>query len=633
MPVGMTSNWVRVSLMIAPALLASVPARSASFGRINVTAVMGQPLQMLVALRSEDGERIGAECLSADILSGEQRLPANEIRVEVRAGASANEWLARVTTTSPIVEPVLEINLTAGCEHPYTRHYTAFADPPLAPSPATAMAVASLPEESLASIVAGRGAAPVAVPRAVAREARRSAALSPNRESSPRVPLRPAMAQARSAAHDSGRQAASRLQLEIGQGPILRMDVDDPVAIASAPGGGLGAGPSGSLAAGEAEAADQRLLALESRLRLLVRESQVAQARNADLQARLERSESLASGVPWLSGTLAVLVLAAAALFWRKRSQRSGESRTWSARGRASAGAIDDESQWGGSPGADTATGPSTEANLDRRDSGAATTGSDEPEAKLAASTTVAGAAAFGGGGITPAERYIASVPPAYDALAEPAREVSVEELLDLEQQADFFIALGQEDAAVDLLMAYLRSTGGLSPLPYTQLLEIYRRQGDRSAYERIRARFNRRFNAYAPDWDTGPQTGRWLEDYPDAVDHLESVWSSPLDAMAVLEAMLFRRDESQDLFDLPAYKDVLLLYAIARDNWQSGHAGEAHEVDLLLPLGEGGRQGAGLDRTQPIDVDLGFPIHFELNPVEDSNTVSPSSPIPPNMR
>src|SRR6185295_12814544 len=93
-------------------------------------------------------------------------------------------------------------------------------------------------------------------------------------------------------------------------------------------------------------------------------------------------------------------------------------------------------------------------------------------------------------------------------------RELSVEELLDLEQQADFFIALGQEDAAVDLLMSHLRSAGGQSPLPYTKLLEIYKRQGDRSAYERTRARFNRRFNAYAPDWEPGPAGGRALEDY-----------------------------------------------------------------------------------------------------------------------
>ena len=164
-------------------------------------------------------------------------------------------------------------------------------------------------------------------------------------------------------------------------------------------------------------------------------------------------------------------------------------------------------------------------------------------------------------------------------------RELSVEELLDLEQQADFFIALGQEDAAVDLLMSHLRSAGGQSPLPYTKLLEIYRRQGDRSAYERTRARFNRRFNAYAPDWDTGPSAGRTLEDYPDTVALLEGAWGSPIDAMAILEGLLFKRDDTSELFDLPAYRDVLVLYSLARDLWQHGGGNTGTQVDVLLPI------------------------------------------------
>jgi hypothetical protein len=169
-------------------------------------------------------------------------------------------------------------------------------------------------------------------------------------------------------------------------------------------------------------------------------------------------------------------------------------------------------------------------------------------------------------------------------------RELSVEELLDLEQQADFFIALGQEDAAVDLLMSHLRSAGGQSPLPYTKLLEIYRRQGDRSAYERTRARFNRRFNAYAPDWDTGPAAGRSLEDYPDTVALLERAWRSPIDAMALLESLLFKRDDTSELFDLPAYRDVLVLYSLARDLWHNGGGQGGAIIDVLLPLDEAGR-------------------------------------------
>jgi pilus assembly protein FimV len=171
-------------------------------------------------------------------------------------------------------------------------------------------------------------------------------------------------------------------------------------------------------------------------------------------------------------------------------------------------------------------------------------------------------------------------------------RELSVEELLDLEQQADFFIALGQEDAAVDLLMSHLRSAGGQSPIPYTKLLEIYKRQGDRSAYERIRARFNRRFNAYAPDWDTGPTAGRSLEDYPDTLALLERAWGSPIDAMAILEALLFKRDDTSELFDLPAYRDVLMLYSLARDLWQNGVGQGSAQIDVLLPLDDASDAG-----------------------------------------
>ena len=126
---------------------------------------------------------------------------------------------------------------------------------------------------------------------------------------------------------------------------------------------------------------------------------------------------------------------------------------------------------------------------------------------------------------------------------------------------------------------------GGQSPLTYTTLLEIYKRQGDRAAYERTRARFNRRFNAYAPDWDTGPNAGRALEDYPDTIAPLQAAWHAPIDAMALLEAMLFKRDETSELFDLPAYRDVLLLYSLARDLWTHGGGSAGTQVDVLLPL------------------------------------------------
>jgi hypothetical protein len=164
-------------------------------------------------------------------------------------------------------------------------------------------------------------------------------------------------------------------------------------------------------------------------------------------------------------------------------------------------------------------------------------------------------------------------------------RDVSIEELIDLEQQAEFFVVLGQDDAAIDLLIGHIRATGGTSPLPYLKLLEIYRRLGDRESYERTRERFNHRFNAYAPDWDSDLQHGRSLDEYPGVMQRLQQTWPNPLDAMAELEALMFRRDGGE-LFELPAYRELLFLYSMARDLLDH-QGGPPTSIDVLLPLTE----------------------------------------------
>ena len=202
-------------------------------------------------------------------------------------------------------------------------------------------------------------------------------------------------------------------------------------------------------------------------------------------------------------------------------------------------------------------------------------------------------------------------------AVAEPTRELSVEELIDLEQQAEFFVVLGQDEAAIELLMSHVRNDGGISPLPYLKLLEIYKRRGDADAYERIRDRFNRRFNAYAPDWASDLQQGLSLEAYPETVQRLQELWGAPAKAMETLAAALFRRDASDQTYDLPAYRELLFLYAIARDFQEHGVADLGRDVDLLLPMHDDmpaepiaqlvhstGFQNSAL-MTQPLDLDV----------------------------
>jgi hypothetical protein len=121
--------------------------------------------------------------------------------------------------------------------------------------------------------------------------------------------------------------------------------------------------------------------------------------------------------------------------------------------------------------------------------------------------------------------------------------------------------------------------------LPFLKLLEIHRRRGDRDAYERTRVRFNQRFNSVAPEWQADPKEGRALEDYPLVVGRIQTAWPTPLDAMAELEALLFRRGAGSEMFELPAYQEVLFLYQLARDLHQQSQPEAGGDVDVLLPI------------------------------------------------
>ena len=586
-------------------MAASFDVHAVGFGRVAPNAILGQPLNVLVPIQLDQGERLFAECVKAEVMLGDNLMAPGQVRVSVQPTASPTEWMARITTVAPIDEPVVEVTVSAGCERRFVRRFTAFADPPTMLS---ANALASQPPlesrplppyastaPSMARANRPRNDRPMSAggPSALRRSVERPVSV-------PRLVDRPKLAPAPLVVRDS---QVARLMLDVG-GSRLRMDIEDPVFM---PAGAVAAGASGALADTAAEA--DRLQLLEKALTDLKRESQATRVAETGLKSRLADAESRGRALPWLLGLLLLATGVAAWLALRLRAQtharsdRAGQSSQW----------------WGGSAGAppaDSVMGIDSALTPHAPEKVVAVRPAqpDDGDGLLAAEPAVVAEVTPDTMPIDAHSRTVAFAGPmtnsAYGSIVDgalPAREVSVEELLDLEQQADFFIALGQEDAAIDLLMSHLRSSGGQSPLPYTKLLEIYRRQGDRSAYERIRARFNRRFNAYAPDWDVGPLHGRSLEDYPDVVQRLQGLWSSPLNAMAVLEAMLFRNDERQELFDLPAYKDVLLLYSLARDLYQQEGI-TAADVDLLLPLGDDAIESAS-GPLSPTPVDNGYQL------------------------
>jgi hypothetical protein len=103
--------------------------------------------------------------------------------------------------------------------------------------------------------------------------------------------------------------------------------------------------------------------------------------------------------------------------------------------------------------------------------------------------------------------------------------------------------------------------------LPYLYLFGLYRQHGRKQDYEALLVRFKHRFNVQIPPWDeplAGP--GRDLEAYPRALALICETWDLP-PMLTVIERMLLDDPSRRRMgFELPAYRDLLDLYAVARD-------------------------------------------------------------------
>ena len=324
--------------------------------------------------------------------------------------------------------------------------------------------------------------------------------------------------------------------------------------------------------------AEGRLAALEASLNKLQAENEANKSRMLALQARLQQAESARYANPLVFALLALLLLMAAALvFMFKRQRRLKLQRPpwWDASAMPSSQAdsslhsrFDDPLP----PMTPQDVWPTRPPPLSR----------SKPMAGQSPAPAQAAASAPRSAAPPTAPMPLAGGEPGL-SLIPPKRPVAVEELIDLEQQAEFFRVLGQEQSAIELLMSHLRESGASSPMPYLKLLDIHRRRGDRDDYERIRARFNERFSAYAPEWGADLGAGGTLENYPDVLSELQRLWVAPKQAMARLETLLFRHDDADTTFELPAYLQLLFRFSVARDLADTEI--DPNTVDLLLPI------------------------------------------------
>ena len=631
--------------------------------------MLGQPLDFPVQVRLEAGETLGPECVTAEVRTGDRRLPPGTVRTQVQM-TGPDTARVRVLTTGSIDEPVVEILLAVGCSTRISRQYVVLADPPSTSAPSVpplfaanptpvAEAATTPPQGSPAvgagpgpgvSRVAGNEQAMSAAPPSAAAERRQAAQAAPM---DPEVARQRAQRRAERRAALAARQAQKTEQATAGKASAapnrnarLQLDFIEPpsqstAAVEAAMQAVAQAASAAQVAASAASASAERVTVLERTVEQLRSEAKTSRDLAAQFKQRLAETESAGFWVMPLAAMAALLAGLAAWLAWRLGKAQNLQRSGWreavapplpspiteiipSRQPTAPVPFVTSSSKVPSPPAAAAVRGGARAAPA--WPPPAPPVAWPPPNSTLGPETEALDTEP------EPAMQKTEPLPAQARALEDAPRDVSIEELIDLEQQAEFFVVLGQDEAAIDLLVEHLRSTGGGSPLPYLKLLEIHHRIDQREAYERMRTRFNHRFNAYAPEWGVDLGHGRSLDDYAGVIPRLQQVWARPLDAMAELEALLFRKSRGE-LFDLPAYREVLFLYSLARDLLDRASAGAAN-VDLLIPMADGGDFSStapspylGLERdafrdTQIPDDRPTAPVDFDVSTMERPTSI-----------
>lgn len=585
-----------------------------TLGRYSGAAVIGRPLDIRAQLLLSPGEDVSSLCVSADVFYGDSQVGGVQTQIQQTAPDAAASL--RIQVAQAINEPVVTVFVRAGCEAPFSRRYVLLADPVSDPLPEPMPAARTLPlaPQQQAPLAQPAPGGPAATEAAAASTAAGTAEQAPATGASAAPATRaatragaPRPASASAAPASVVRRApvpapaAPRLQLDpvdinlgIERDPVLRLSLSllsEPASsedVRQAAGllwKALNASPEDVMRDA------QKLAVLEAEAKGLREEESRNRAQIADLQSQLQDAGQRS----WLlygTALLLLLSLLAIAVLLRRRRTESRDvarAKAWWNEEVAQRPLADEPEDAGRKAGAVNGLDIDLAAESDFQRSVSSLAPLSQP----------------GGRGRAADHREFAA------SAMGVSRSVATEELFDVQQQADFFISLGEDEQAIQVLKNHLAESQEPSPLAYLDLLNLYHRLGRRTEYDALRDRFNEVFNAGAPRYEQFTDKGDGLERYETAMGRIQALWPQPR-VLDVIEQSIFRdpSDKDGEVFDLEAYRELLLLHALAKEIIRKDHSheksGEPSQPRFghtkIQPLKAAAASGAGTP-TQPQDI------------------------------
>jgi hypothetical protein len=165
-------------------------------------------------------------------------------------------------------------------------------------------------------------------------------------------------------------------------------------------------------------------------------------------------------------------------------------------------------------------------------------------------------------------------------------KTINTKEMLDVRQQAEFYMALGQHDEAVQLLESNIKDSTDANPLIFLDLLNILHTLSRRVEFERYREVFNLQFTGRILDYANFHAEGKGLDANEDICQQIVVLWPSEY-TIDYIEQCLVRtpEDDPEQGIDLEAFKDLLLLYGVLRRLDQSNEAYMPFSTSKTAPV------------------------------------------------
>jgi len=563
---------------------AAASSMALTLGRARGAVLLGQPLKLTVPIQLESREDPSAMCFDADVFYGDSKQDASRVGVTSDVSPQSQSANLYVSALGNVDEPVVTVYLRAGCAGKTSRRYVLLAElvTEMARQPVDAVA----PTRALPDVVAPRTQAnPVDVSENAKAKpvTRRLSATGSGLESThtPAANSNPSVATRRPAS-SRPRLKLAPVDLTVDRDPILKLSNElllggledlQKRAQAVALWQSLNASPE------EVLSAQSRRQALEADLKGLHDVTAKNRQILEELTRRLDTAETERYSNPLVHALIATLlalglgwvyvrsrrqqVVVGAPLWWRDEGSvdRAGVATHVSERVSAQA-----DSEWSHSVLTETSSPMPPAGVVARPPAGMTEVDIDLPwdapvDVNQDGMSSVSKPQAAPAAMTSRALRHHDFA----DSMTTTLRAVNTREMLDIRQQAEFFMTLGQHQEAVDMLAENIDTGAEANPLVYLDLLRVLHTLGRKAGYDHYRNAFNGIFSGRVPEYADFNHGGKCLEAYPDVCHRLVQLWPSE-EAVAYIEECLVSRSDGDAAhgFDLEAFRDLLMLHGVA---------------------------------------------------------------------